>query len=791
MIKPGIDRAIPTLVNVENINDVFYPILCIKLILQEGSPFVYIPHQTIILCANNNELFIHKIGQMGESDLIDVYGLHLLPGWCLLWTGRDKKYRMQFNKIVNYFYDNNEQLLIRDAKSNAPILHFKLPHVELDQEPEGSHYTVLLPPIIQVLEGNAPEQLVQDRLLARFSKVGRAETICIPTINEKVIEEIHRCKGIELLAIKAGALELQTDVYLIPSKVPRERPAVAVRSIRRSLSSKCRFPHLVPSFESTQQEADIICLRILCGQIHCDYIFIPNQVIIMDKANQLLIFYLGLLSEIHSDMNPNVLHLPGISIIVQPDSQYCVEIDINLTYAEDYGHVINLNRDLEPAAPRNEIQVSHLPTGGLLLEGQKPAAIRASAIQVTYTKTGHISIYKATVQRPVCFPRPVRAGLSQQPNAQASAGSELAPAMQNMSVQQAGASQAAANPRPQRRLAEGRFLFLEDKHFTGKKCETYLWNLLQNEIRLQKISRVSRPDLNRRLCIELTFTDRTKMMYLPSQHIVYCKEQNPIWMFEFCPVFYNSEGVIVFGGVSMRKVEDDIEILLNAHYRFNANGELQKLEENSLSSDWCFENLYGSPTPLSSDVLSGQTPPGLTLKEITVCLPIRSALLNFGRETSSGYGQSSGSNMQRHALKLPPRILRTPSSIQPPSSSATSTSSLDTMPTQMSGGACGFTPKFAAGPEQRHTYKAGGIGAEFLPSSELHCDVGTGHLSQDISQHRTPLSRHHPLAAVRRRQLNPIGSDNRSSEKPPSLMSLPPPIVCKLKFHVILGNNIS
>ena len=78
-------QQIPTLVKAEHIQRLTFPILCIKLGLQDGSSFVYIPQQTIIANPRDNSLFIHKLGVMGESDLIDCQGALMIPEWCLQW----------------------------------------------------------------------------------------------------------------------------------------------------------------------------------------------------------------------------------------------------------------------------------------------------------------------------------------------------------------------------------------------------------------------------------------------------------------------------------------------------------------------------------------------------------------------------------------------------------------------------------------------------------------------------------------------------------------------------------
>ena len=69
----------PTLVKAQHFQGLTFPILGIKLALQDGSCFVYIPHQTIIPNPKDNRLLIHKIGVMGDRDLIDYQGYLMIP----------------------------------------------------------------------------------------------------------------------------------------------------------------------------------------------------------------------------------------------------------------------------------------------------------------------------------------------------------------------------------------------------------------------------------------------------------------------------------------------------------------------------------------------------------------------------------------------------------------------------------------------------------------------------------------------------------------------------------------
>ena len=108
------------------------------------------------------------------------------------------------------------------------------------------------------------------------------------------------------------------------------------------------------------------------------------------------------------------------------------------------------------------------------------------------------------------------------------------------------------------------------------------------------------------------------------------------------------------------------------------------------------------------------------------------------------------------------------------------------MATQMAGAACGLKPVFAAGSEQRTAYIAGGMRPESLPSSELHRQIDT--TPKALFQQSTPFSRDQNLGVGRTQpNLNRVGSVERSLM--PYAGAVPPLMVCKHRFHIILGQR--
>ena len=88
--KEGIKREIPVLVKPQNIHNDIFPILCIKLKLQDGSTFVYIPYQTVIPHPQKTKLFVDKIDKMGGSDFTHFLGVLLLPDGPYIGVARSK-----------------------------------------------------------------------------------------------------------------------------------------------------------------------------------------------------------------------------------------------------------------------------------------------------------------------------------------------------------------------------------------------------------------------------------------------------------------------------------------------------------------------------------------------------------------------------------------------------------------------------------------------------------------------------------------------------------------------------
>ena len=338
MRQAGIEGKFPGLVMSQNIRKKLFPILCIKITMKDGSIFVYIPYQTIIPYPQTNNLYIHKIGEIGDSQLNDHVGRLLLPDWCVHWQIPRNRYDLHFNMTLEYRHeDSSQRVRINQNTFVNHVVHLIKEKRVIDQNQEGEAYIMLLPPVSVVLEGNPPRQIGNQKHFAKFPKCAISQILNLPFLVDPQIEQIHRHGSAELLDIKQGAVQLSTEIFLITQNVVRNKDDVTIRSIRKSLSASSPFPHLFPPMESPDMEADSILLQIECQRFPCRFTYFPNQVIIMDKVNQHLIFYLGCLKQIHVDTKENVLPLPGISIIVEGQLEYVVKIDVKLKYEPETG----------------------------------------------------------------------------------------------------------------------------------------------------------------------------------------------------------------------------------------------------------------------------------------------------------------------------------------------------------------------------------------------------------------------------------------------------------------------
>ena len=530
--------------------------------------------------------------------------------------------------VLEYGKEHASQSHFRNTRNNGTtVLHLIMRKRTIDQNQERKEYRLLLPPISVVLEGNPPQQLENQTLFANFPKCAGYEIKNIPFLNEHQIEEIHKHGSSELMDIKQNSLELSTEINFITPNVARARSNVVIRSIRKSLSTNSPFPHLIPNLDSGDEDAEVILLRIDNPKIHCSFAYIPSQVIIVDKPTRLLIIYLGLLKEIHVDTKENILHLPGISIIIDNYSTYALEIDVKLKYAQDSDEKLEVivKQNENPAANSSKLHVNQLPDGESPRQGEMPQGLRTRRLNVIFDSRGELRFSPSCSGEGLIlrFPRPSPTRNTQNAGMQLSAGSVFARGMQNPLI-----------PFAQMHLANGRFLLPDERFLAHTRQHSFMWNLLPGKEILQKINRQDRPGRFRRLCIELTFNDKTKFVYLPTQHIIYFNEEESIWLFEFCKLYYNKEGDPLFAGMSVKQIEDRMEIDLNAHYQFNENGVIKKLEDPSIDSYGFTENLYMTPPPIVSDAVSGQLPNGVKLQNITVCFPFRSQLGVFTDQTT-------------------------------------------------------------------------------------------------------------------------------------------------------------
>ena len=393
LMKPPIEHSVPALVKCENSEGVPFPILCIKLALQDGASFVYIPTQTIIIPnPNDSRLFIHKIGVMSDSEFREQQGFLLIPEWGVCWNSSKKNYYLHFNSFLHYYLGDCQPTPSEGQTTRKKVIHQKKNQMEIDQEREGDHYKLLLPPCSVVLSGNVPKQLVNNRLLARFKKISHADFITLEFVNRQLARSIDQ-KSVELLDIKLGALELTGEVYIIPENIQNIQTGLCLRTLRKSLSSKNRFPHLFANFRGNEEDVNIICFHIYSRQIKCDYRCIPFQVIIREEASDLLIFYIGLPTAIHVDTNPNLLHLPGMSIIVEDHARYRIEFDLKLRYEEESERILLSKQSSPGCRLTNAIHLNKVPDEFRVLEGEKPHILRTLPLDVTFIKAGELRYY--------------------------------------------------------------------------------------------------------------------------------------------------------------------------------------------------------------------------------------------------------------------------------------------------------------------------------------------------------------------------------------------------------------
>ena len=242
-------------------------------------------------------------------------------------------------------------------------------------------------------------QLVNNRLLARFPKHAHAEFINLEFVPPDLRKKIEQ-KSLELLDIKVLALELKSEVYIIKENIHNVKHSLHVKTLRKSLSARNRFPKLVTLFGMNQQEFNIICFRIYGPQIGCDYRFIPLQVIIMEETANLLIFYIGFLSDIHGDANPNILHLPGMSIIVEKHSRYTIEFDLKLGYQEDSERIVMLKQCSVAGTLTGAIHLTKVPDEFRSIDGEKPDILRTLPIKVSFNRAGQLQYYRCVERIP-------------------------------------------------------------------------------------------------------------------------------------------------------------------------------------------------------------------------------------------------------------------------------------------------------------------------------------------------------------------------------------------------------
>ena len=619
--KAGIDRGIPSLVNAENIHGVPFPILVIKLSLPDGSAFTYIPNQTIIPNPKFTGLFIIKIGFLEQKDLVSDSGFLLLPGWVLNWQGKDNIYNLRFNCFLHYFRDDASRNLGGPQSAQSNPVHLVSVPMQLDQEQQQSHYKFLLPRICVVLSGNAPQQLHNNRLLVTFAKSANAEVISIPFSNRQITHQIQQHKIEELLDIKREALEMTTQVYISRQNIHHIKSGVQLRTLRKSLSSNGRFPHLLSSLEAGLDAIELITMRNLSPQIACDYSYIPCQVIIMERASNLRIYYIGLVSSIHVDSDTNRLHLPGISIIIDDPSKYTIEIDLKLMYTEDSDRIVICKHQSAACAVSSAHHLSKMPAEHLLLEGVKPVILGSIAINVTLAGKGQLCYYKC-VSSHDRLPPPILTGGPAHAREEPGLETAIASGIQTLTLHQSGMSASNKNPPDQRNFAHGRFIFPNESQLNMSQAAfKYRWNVVPRGNHLEPLPHGISPQYSPPLCIELTFSDRSTFIYLPVQHRVYVNEQKLIYKLGHFHLYDNSEGDILIAGETVKKLDDGFEMVLNPHYKVTTLGNIEKLEDIPVINNGFIDNFYLTPPPESEIYLSGALPAGVLFENITVGFP--------------------------------------------------------------------------------------------------------------------------------------------------------------------------
>ena len=617
--KHGSDLPIPTLMMDDSMRDTPLPIICIKIKMKDESTLTYIPCQTIIQHPQRDQ-FIQNLDMLGDSNLIDSTGRLLIPKWCLLWNNSLKKYQLRFNVYLDPSSFSESKLdSPTDTPGTSTNLNPKHMEMELDQEADGAHYTMLLPQISFVLEGNVPDELVNKCLLARFQKEGIAEMVTQRFAPQQPLNEF--------LDNKPGALIMNASLSIIKYNIDENSGAI-IRCIRKSVSSGVALPHLSVTEESKQKEFELICIRIRSRKFQCAFTYIPIQVVILDKIKGIIIYYLGLESDILTDTHRNQLRLPGLSIFIDRNSRYSMLIDVSLRY-DNEGDVITIRSPKSNIGEEsNSLNLSQLPKEYRLLDGQKPKLLAENPQKIMFSKSGRLYYHDSTARFEIRIapPKPPRNMAFAGATGDSSAAAFLPPVTMQESISNALPNQL------QKTLINGRFLFIRNINLPIPHLQVPLWKLVPVGDHLDNLKIPQVTDFYH-LCIEMVFNEDKVLLYMPQQNIIYFEERNSIWTWESSRIFWSSQGKLVFAGDSLwRTSENRIEMVLNSHYQFEENGLIEKDQDDSVVTSGFIENFYLSPPPKIKEVLHGHLPAGLRVEDIRVRFPIHSPFVEIDNE---------------------------------------------------------------------------------------------------------------------------------------------------------------
>ena len=722
-INPVNCKSIPILVKNEHVRDVPYPIVCIKISFQNGSTVTYIPWQTIVP-HSLSKLYIHKLGWMDEKDLQDSYGNLLLPEWCLLWDQHLRKYKLQFNlkltmpKISN---DNPEQS--KHCLKIPQSANIRKQLIELDQESDATHYTMLLPEVFVLLDGKPPRELTNHTLIARFQKSAQAEMFNMPRMWLKPLKNLPYQGNYDSYIGDQEAVEIAANFSIYKENDMINNQGAYVRIIRKSISSGVPIPHLLESWESKLKDFPLISIWMKCPQMSFQLSYLPFQVIIIVHEQNLIIYYFGLLNDIRTDRTWHLLRLPGRSLFIYQNSTFSFELNVALQYGEDLESIIIVKDSIDPKFKENPVNLKSLPLDYQIIDGMRPDFFNYSQLKISFPRSGALFYYGSYVRFvfniPVLKPSRSNSPTLHIPKSSAAAsGTSSNCYQQEVTTRKESlnfGSELISYQQPNQRMTivSGRFLFLWSRKFEVPRRKVYTRLLGPGENHIEHFHSNSVKMFQ--LCIELKFNNENIFLYIPNQNIIFCQDKNIIWTFEYCNIFFNCDGVLVIEGASvMKTTENSIEIVFNSHFKSRGNAVIKTTTDAPVFTLGCTDNVYLSPAPAMLDALQGVLPNGHPFEDLRVSFPLKSKFeiiddkyksLNVNVEEATGLTAFPSSTNQGTIQRLSKQMI----------SSNVSTSSIDSL----------------SFPDQSST----GSGTEDLSTSYHPCqDRRVGQIASQISE---------------------------------------------------------